>query len=379
MTTSGDIRRTVPDEVFRDVIGRFASGVTVITTTADDGDHGTTASAVSSLSMDPPMLLVCLNRTSGTRNAVLRSGVFGVNILAEDQGPIASAFARKGDGKFAGIGVVRGSSGIPLVQNALAHLECEVDETVTGGTHTVFLARIREASGTDAAPLTYFRGRFGRLESALDEATYRELRKRIIERSLPVGEPLDVERLTAELDADAQRVYYALTKLATDDLVTRRGRDHVVTPLTADAAVRLFDARCTIQLGVVEQTVGSTGGAALDELRRLAEEFARTARSEAPDLTAFLQASHAFHRHLIGLAGCPPLTESYERLGIPAFWTRTLAGREWWRDWDVEHHARLADAYRAGDVDEAKRQVRRHRDWVSELARTVITDAGGAV
>jgi 4-nitrophenol 2-monooxygenase / 4-nitrocatechol 4-monooxygenase, reductase component len=379
MTTSGDIRKTVPHEVFRDVIGRFASGVTVITTTAGDGDHGTTASAVSSLSMDPPMLLICLNRTSDTRTAILESGLFGVNILAEDQGSIASAFARKGKDKFAGIGVVRGGTGIPLVRNALAHLECEVDETVTGGTHTVFLARIREASGTDAAPLTYFRGRFGRLESALDEATYRELRKRVLERTLPVGEPLDVERLTAELDADAQRVYYALTKLATDDLVTRRGHDHVVTPLTATAATRLFDARCTIQLGVVEQTVGSTGAAALDELQRLAEEFARTARSAAPDLTAFLQASHAFHRQLIGLAGCPPLTESYERLGIPAFWTRTLAGRQWWREWDVEHHARLVAAYRDGDLDEAKRQVRQHRDWVAGLARTVIADAGGAV
>jgi flavin reductase (DIM6/NTAB) family NADH-FMN oxidoreductase RutF len=379
MTTSGDTRRTIPDAVFRDVIGRFASGVTVITTTADDGDHGTTASAVSSLSMDPPMLLICLNRTSDTRAAILRSGVFGVNILAENQGAVASAFARKGTDKFAGIGVVRGRTGIPLVENALAHLECEVDETVTGGTHTVFLARIREAAGTDAAPLTYFRGRFGRLESALDEATYRALRQRVIERRLPVGEPLDVERLTADLDADAPRVYYALTKLAADDLVTRRGRDHVVTPLTADAAAQLFDARCTVQLGVVEQTVGSVASAALDELQRLAEEFARTARSDAPDLTAFLQASHAFHRHLIGLAGCPPLTESYERLGIPAFWTRTLTGRDWWRDWDVEHHARLVEAYRAGDVDEAKRLVRAHRDWVADLARTVIADAGGAV
>ena len=159
------IRTVVPDHVFRDVIGRFASGVTVITTSADDGDHGTTASAVSSLSLDPPMLLVCLNRTSDTRAAILRSGVFGVNILAEHQGAIAAAFARKGADKFAGVDIVRGSTGVPLVDDALAHLECEVHETTTGGTHTVFLARVREASGTDSAPLTYFRGRFGRLES----------------------------------------------------------------------------------------------------------------------------------------------------------------------------------------------------------------------
>ena len=161
-----DIRNAVTDAVYRDVIGRFASGVTVITTTTGGADHGTTASAVSSLSMDPPMLLVCLNRTSRTGAAVLASGFFGVNILAEEQGRIASAFARKGADKFAGVGVLRGATGVPLIADALAHLECEVQETVTGGTHTVFLARVREASGTDAAPLTYFRGRFGRLAAA---------------------------------------------------------------------------------------------------------------------------------------------------------------------------------------------------------------------
>ena len=118
----------VPDEVFRDVIGRFASGVTVITTTAGGADFGTTASAVSSLSMDPPMMLMCLNRTSDTQVAVLESGVFGVNILAEDQGQVAYQFAKKGQNKFEGVGIRRGQTGVPLVQDALAHLECEVEE-----------------------------------------------------------------------------------------------------------------------------------------------------------------------------------------------------------------------------------------------------------
>ncbi len=138
----------VQDEVFRDVIGRFASGVTVITTAVDGTDFGTTASAVSSLSMDPPMILICLNRTSDTQAAVLRSGVFAVNILREDQGEVAYRFAKKGTDKFGGVSVRRGGTGVPLVEGALAHLECEVDETVAGGTHTVFLARVRQAVGT---------------------------------------------------------------------------------------------------------------------------------------------------------------------------------------------------------------------------------------
>lgn len=379
MTAGPGVPALVPDEVYRDVIGRFASGVTVITSTADGADHGTTASAVSSLSLDPPMLLICLNRTSDTRAAIVRSGVFGVNILAEHQDQIAYRFATKGADKFEGVGVDRGRSGVPLVREALAHLECEVAETVTGGTHTVFLARVRDAAGTDAAPLTYFRGRFGRLESALDEAAYRELRQRVIERRLPAGRPLDPEQLAADLQADAQRVYYALTKLATDDLVTRRPDGYVVTPLTADAAEELFDARCVVELGVVDESVGTADPAALDRLDELATELSSIVGSNEPDLTAFLRMSHAFHRDLVALAGCAQLSESYERLGIPAFWTRTMADRAWWREFDVVHHGELVRTLRGADAERARRLIRQHRDQVKQLVRGLITEAGGEV
>jgi DNA-binding GntR family transcriptional regulator len=254
-----------------------------------------------------------------------------------------------------------------------------VEETVTGGTHTVFLARVREAAGSEGAPLTYFRGRFGRLESSLDEAAYRALRQRVIERTLPVGRPLDLDQLAADLEVDAQRVYYALTKLATDDLVSRRPDGYVVNPLTAHAAEELFDARCVVELGVVEQSVGAAGSEALDGLEALANELARIVRSDAPDLTAFLRTSHAFHRDLVALAGCAQLSESYERLGIPAFWTRTMADRAWWRDFDVVHHAELVRAYREEDLPRARQLIRQHRDQVKQLVRSLITEAGGEV
>jgi 4-nitrophenol 2-monooxygenase / 4-nitrocatechol 4-monooxygenase, reductase component len=378
MTRAG-AQTVVPDEVFRDVIGRFASGVTIITTTAGDTDFGTTASAVSSLSMDPPMMLICLNRTSDTQAAILQAGVFGVNILAEDQGQIAYQFAKKGQAKFDGVRVVHGRTGVPLVEDALAHLECEVEETVTGGTHTVFLARVRQAAGTDRAPLTYFRGRFGRLESALDEAAYRDLRSRVIERSLPIGRPLDLDRLAAEMNVDAQRVYYALTKLSADDLVTREPEGYKVKPLTAQAAEQLFDARCTVEVGVVEETVGQVDRADVDELDALADTLARIVNSDAPDLAAFLTTSHAFHQRLVALSRSGSLSDLYERLGIPSFWHRTMADREWWHEFDVVHHRQLVDAYRTGDVARAKQLVHSHRDQVKQLVRAMITEAGGEV
>ena len=383
MTTTSPERDSaqtaVPNEIFRDVIGRFASGVTVITTTADGSDFGTTASAVSSLSMEPPMLLICLNKTSDTQTAILKAGVFGVNILAEDQGQVAYQFAKKGPAKFQGVGILRGETGIPLVEGALAHLECEVEETVTGGTHTVFLGRVRQASGQEGAPLTYFRGRFGRLESALDEAAYRDLRQRVVDRRLPVGQPLDLERLATDLDVDAQRVYYALTKLTSDDLVTREADGYVVKPLTAQAAEELFDARCTVEIGVVESTVGTVSSEAVDGLDELARRLHDIVHSDAPDLAAFLSASHAFHLRLVSLGECAALTELYERLGIPSFWDRTMADREWWKEFDVVHHAQLVRAYRDGDTTTAKRLVLAHRDQVKGLVRALITEAGGEV
>jgi 4-nitrophenol 2-monooxygenase / 4-nitrocatechol 4-monooxygenase, reductase component len=133
-STSGTVspdEAVVEQQIFRDVIGRFASGVTVITTSVADSQFGTTASAVSSLSVDPPMLLVCLNKTSETQAAVLEAGCFCVNILAEGQEELAYQFAKKGD-KFADISFDHGRNGSPVLQGSLAHLECEVHETVTG-------------------------------------------------------------------------------------------------------------------------------------------------------------------------------------------------------------------------------------------------------
>ena len=90
-------------DVFRDVIGHFATGVTIITTAVGDERFGTTASAVSSLTLEPPMLLICMNKTSSTGAAVAQAGAFAVNILGEHHGPVARRFAKKQPDKFADV------------------------------------------------------------------------------------------------------------------------------------------------------------------------------------------------------------------------------------------------------------------------------------
>ncbi len=124
MTEIPRTKRTTPvdESVFRDVVGHFMSGVTVITARHGDERFGVTASAVSSLSMEPPMLLVCLNRRLRTAEVVGADGAFVVNILSEDQVELAAQFATPHPDKFRGVAVTEGDLGIPMIANALAHL-----------------------------------------------------------------------------------------------------------------------------------------------------------------------------------------------------------------------------------------------------------------
>ena len=123
------------------------------------------------------MMIVCVNTSSRTLPAIRSSGTFGVNILGESQGSLAERFATNRDDKFDGVEVVYSEFGNPLISEAIAHLECQVIQEVSGGTHSVFLAVVQRAERFDGAPLAYFRGRFGRLELGPEEAADAEVRK----------------------------------------------------------------------------------------------------------------------------------------------------------------------------------------------------------
>ncbi|ADB52427.1 flavin reductase family protein [Conexibacter woesei] len=151
---------------FRHVIGHFATGVTVITTMHEGRALGTTASAISSVSLDPPMVLVCMNRSSATGQAIAAGGAFAINILGAQQRALAEHFASKHPDKFdSGVAeATAGAWGQPLLAGAVATIEARVTERMDGGTHTVFLAEVDSAAADGGEPLAYFRGRFGRLD-----------------------------------------------------------------------------------------------------------------------------------------------------------------------------------------------------------------------
>lgn len=147
---------------FRKAMGSFAAGVTVVTVCHDGQLVGTTVSAFSSVSMDPPLVMVCLKRDSRTLAALGQAGSFCVNILASDQGDLAWRFAKSGaDDRFALTAVEAGVCGHPLLAGAVASVECDLHAAHDGGDHEILVGRVVRVVVDEAkAPLVYVRGAF---------------------------------------------------------------------------------------------------------------------------------------------------------------------------------------------------------------------------
>jgi flavin reductase (DIM6/NTAB) family NADH-FMN oxidoreductase RutF len=154
----------------RHAMGHFATGVTVITSIGTDGRPvGTTANAVSSLSLDPPLLLVCFDRSSQTLAAIGAHGAFAVNILSAPQEELSANFARRGPAAdWDAVPHRPGLTGSPRLHGVLATLECTVEHRLPGGDHEIVVGRVRDAQADDGegAPLLFWRGRYASLGGA---------------------------------------------------------------------------------------------------------------------------------------------------------------------------------------------------------------------
>ncbi|NEK60623.1 flavin reductase family protein [Geodermatophilus sabuli] len=153
--------------VMREVLGHFASGVTVVTALTDAGPIGFTCQSFSSLSLDPPLVVFAPARTSQTWPLLRAFGRFCVNVLAEDQTGLSGAFARSGGDKFAGVHWRPSRTGQPVLDDVVAWIDCELWAEYDGGDHTLVAARVLDL-GADARrrPLLYHRGAYGLLGTA---------------------------------------------------------------------------------------------------------------------------------------------------------------------------------------------------------------------
>ena len=154
-----------PDK-FRSVLGRFASGVTILTTRDASGkDHGMTVSAFCSASLVPPLVLACVDRAADMHVILPKVSHFGISILAEGQEALSRRFAELPAGRFDGIGYSRGETGVVLLDDAVAHLECKRLDRFDAGDHSAFLGEVERAATHDPLrPLLYYRGGYAQLE-----------------------------------------------------------------------------------------------------------------------------------------------------------------------------------------------------------------------
>jgi flavin reductase (DIM6/NTAB) family NADH-FMN oxidoreductase RutF len=153
-------------DTFRSVLGRFASGVTIVTARDDaGGDHGMTVSAFSSLSLEPSLVLVCIDRAASMHDLLLSHPTIGINVLSSDQETYSRRFAAEEDDRFEGIAFHRGENGVVLLDGALAQMECRLVAHHDAGDHTIFIAEIDRASAHDGEgrPLLYYRGGYAQL------------------------------------------------------------------------------------------------------------------------------------------------------------------------------------------------------------------------
>lgn len=145
---------------FRNTLGNFATGVTVITTKRDQEQIGLTANAFSSLSLDPPLILVCIDKKAGSMAAFKKGVPFAVNILQKNQDADCWRFAKSGSNKFEGASYTISEDGIPLLADNLATIECNVAEIIEGGDHYIVTGLVKNTSyDIQAEPLLFFRGK----------------------------------------------------------------------------------------------------------------------------------------------------------------------------------------------------------------------------
>lgn len=156
---------------FRNIVGRFATGVTVITTAAGEEFQGMTANAFTSLSLDPLMVLICVDRSTHTHRVLERGRVFTVNVLADHQEEVSRLFAQRAGpepGTLRGQRFTIGVTGAPVLEDCMAYLECRVADVHDGGDHSIFIGEVVDGRlVSERKPLLFYAGSYRRLEDGL--------------------------------------------------------------------------------------------------------------------------------------------------------------------------------------------------------------------
>ena len=154
----------VDDAEFKLALSHFASGITVVTTEWEGSPYGMTVASFASLSLHPPLVVICIEKTVKSHDAIAAAKKFGVNILAAHQAEVSNRFASRIGDKFAGLEWARGTTGVPVIADSLTTIECAVRDQLPGGDHSIFVGEVVAIAVRDGQPLLYYRGGYRQMQ-----------------------------------------------------------------------------------------------------------------------------------------------------------------------------------------------------------------------
>lgn len=159
----------ISENEFRNALSRFASGVSVVTTSDSQGRfYGITVSAFCSVSLNPPLVLICIEKSTASHYAFRESRAFIVNVLEHSQISLSERFAAPAPDKFENVAYTPGILGIPSLDGVLANIDCRISEIYEGGDHSVIIGAVESTRVSSGGPLLYFRGRYGSLAEDIE-------------------------------------------------------------------------------------------------------------------------------------------------------------------------------------------------------------------
>ncbi|MFQ5866230.1 MAG: flavin reductase family protein [bacterium] len=154
----------VSPEMFRQVMGRFATGVAIITVKTKEGVHGLTVNAFTSVSLEPPLVLICIQKNGISHACIVKADSFVVNLLSEEQIDLANRFADSelsSHERFKNVSYRNSAQGVPILDGNLGHLECRIVNQFEGGDHTIFLGQVEKAEvAEEKSPLLFYNSRY---------------------------------------------------------------------------------------------------------------------------------------------------------------------------------------------------------------------------
>jgi 3-hydroxy-9,10-secoandrosta-1,3,5(10)-triene-9,17-dione monooxygenase reductase component len=232
----------------RDALGAFATGVTIVTTRNPDGDDvGLTANSFSSVSLNPPMVLWSLARTSSSIEAFRNATHFAVHILAAGQEPLSTRFATKGIDKFAGVEVERGPNDVPMMRDCTARFACRTAFQHEGGDHVIFVGEILDFMHSDRAPLVFHGGRYGMLSRT--EAARQQ------PAPAPAAEDVGTSPSPDDLIYHLSRAYFRIRR---DAIQERQRRGWTDLEYAALSALGWEDGRRVAEIDALRQARGQS-------------------------------------------------------------------------------------------------------------------------